>query len=441
MKGLGIGGGIGTIAGLFMGSPIIGTIAGSAIGFAAKSNKVQQYLFGEKDEEGKYIKEGIIPKDLIEATNKRLPGMVIGGAAGLLAGPFGVVGNLLIGSGLGFLASSNSFHDYIFGDPNVEGDKGLAGIIHDKLIKNIDEFFRNFVAGTAGFLKKTGKSIESKIKSLFESARGFFIRRIKGIPLLDRIATKTGKVVKGATSLVGDTLGRINTATKKGNLKHGYSVYDKGKYLYAAERNKLRDELNMGGNDTFSNLDTLLSGYNNIEDLNQTRDVLMGLQNSKYAKKKADNDVLKEVKSYIVNLDNGTQNAVLKALKTGDYDTAREILANAGPEGYRARIRIESSINALKDNADTNKLKEKSKQALSKLGLKNIKDSEITTMLDAINRESKHSRFSQENQKAIKAEQVEKDFKGNLIGLIASIESTMVAKKKKNPYICIRNHS
>jgi hypothetical protein len=45
-----LGAGIGGLAGtLFMGSPLLGTILGAGLGFAASSDKVKNYLFGEGD--------------------------------------------------------------------------------------------------------------------------------------------------------------------------------------------------------------------------------------------------------------------------------------------------------------------------------------------------------------------------------------------------------
>lgn len=50
---IGTGAGLGAAAGLFMGSPILGAFLGAATGFVASNESFQNYLFGEKDENGK----------------------------------------------------------------------------------------------------------------------------------------------------------------------------------------------------------------------------------------------------------------------------------------------------------------------------------------------------------------------------------------------------
>jgi hypothetical protein len=58
-KGIGLGAkgaALGTAAGAFLGSPVLGTVIGGAVGFAAGSDKAKKWLFG--DEESK----GLVPK-------------------------------------------------------------------------------------------------------------------------------------------------------------------------------------------------------------------------------------------------------------------------------------------------------------------------------------------------------------------------------------------
>ena len=139
-------------------SPVAGLIVGSAVGFASQSETVQKVLFGEKDEQGERT-GGIINKEVRDRIKKAIPNMSAGAIAGLLVGPFGVVENIMIGSAIGFLTSSDKFHKYIFGDGGE--DKGLAGIIHDKIIKNLDDLFHNTANALKGWLVKTGTKVTS----------------------------------------------------------------------------------------------------------------------------------------------------------------------------------------------------------------------------------------------------------------------------------------
>ena len=95
------------------------------------------------------------------------PNMAAGALAGLIAGPFGIVGNIMVGAGVGYLSKSEKFGEFLFGDG--ENDKGLAGNIHDKIINNLEDIFKNMANNIKGFGKKLFKSISRKVQSIGES--------------------------------------------------------------------------------------------------------------------------------------------------------------------------------------------------------------------------------------------------------------------------------
>ena len=57
-----IGAGTGGLLGFMAGGPIVGALAGLALGVKSSGKKFNQWLFGEKDENGKKIKEGMVGK-------------------------------------------------------------------------------------------------------------------------------------------------------------------------------------------------------------------------------------------------------------------------------------------------------------------------------------------------------------------------------------------
>ena len=75
-------GGLGLVGGTLMGSPILGAIAGSTIGFVAKSSKAQDFLFGNVDEEGNRT-GGVIPKEMQDLISKNAPALAGGAIAGM----------------------------------------------------------------------------------------------------------------------------------------------------------------------------------------------------------------------------------------------------------------------------------------------------------------------------------------------------------------------
>ena len=52
--------------------------------------------------------------------------MAAGALAGLIAGPFGIVGNLMVGAGVGYLSKSEKFGEFLFGDGENDIKAGKA---------------------------------------------------------------------------------------------------------------------------------------------------------------------------------------------------------------------------------------------------------------------------------------------------------------------------
>ena len=244
LKNMGIGGGAGLIAGTFMGSPILGLITGSTLGYISKSQKAQEFLFGTEDEKTALGK-------LKDKVKEASPNIAAGALAGLIAGPFGVVGNLLVGSGLGYMTTSKRFKEFMFGDGKK--DKGLVGKIHDKIVNPLDEIMHNLKnaftgitrrlsANIFGFFKKLGKGAKDKVKSA--SKKDNLLGRF-----LSGIGNVGEKVIGGTVDFTGSILDRVDTGIKKSNLNTGSSVYNKalGRNETAEERMKTRSIIRNGG--------------------------------------------------------------------------------------------------------------------------------------------------------------------------------------------------
>lgn len=134
--GLGFGTLSGGILGNLVGGPIGGAVLGSALGFASNSKSFNKWLFGETDENGNEIAQGIISqktqkffkdnKHLLAGTS--LAGMAVGTVSGA-----GLLGNLVggpicgavLGLGAGILSKSQMFHDFLYGN----GENGREGIV------------------------------------------------------------------------------------------------------------------------------------------------------------------------------------------------------------------------------------------------------------------------------------------------------------------------
>ena len=130
------------LLGSLIGGPVGGAILGSAVGFASKSEKFQKFVFGETDNEGNTLHEGIISKKVqnyIKDNKKELIGSgTIGAVTGAITGA-GLLGSIvggpvagaILGVGTSVLKKSHMFNEFLFGDEA----RGQVGIIQS--VKNI----------------------------------------------------------------------------------------------------------------------------------------------------------------------------------------------------------------------------------------------------------------------------------------------------------------
>lgn len=119
--------------------PIGGAIAGIGISLLSQSDTLKEKLFGKENEDGTKV-GGIISDKFQKLVKSKMPWIVSGGLIGaakaiiapsalgamgaipsLLFG--GVLGPAIIGSGLGLLASSETFKKKLFGERTGDGDK------------------------------------------------------------------------------------------------------------------------------------------------------------------------------------------------------------------------------------------------------------------------------------------------------------------------------
>lgn len=243
-KGTGIGAGVGLVGGTLLGSPILGMIAGSAIGYAAKSQKAQEWLFGTEDKKTAL-------GELKDKVTTVAPNVMAGALGGLFLGPFGVVGNLVVGAGLGYASTTEEFHKFMFGDGGK--DKGLAGKLHDKIINPIDEIMHNIGNQVAGLFRKLGGNLGDIVKGIGNKLKERAAKEEKKGSLIGKAiggAKWLGKgIFNGTIGAVGNVLDATDTKLKKSNLNNGFGVYNSrlGRNETAAERMDTRNLMKNGG--------------------------------------------------------------------------------------------------------------------------------------------------------------------------------------------------
>ena len=392
LKSAGIGGGIGLVGGTLMGSPILGMMLGTTVGYVHKSKAAQEWLFGKEDN----------PNELGKLKNnikKKFPSIAAGAAAGMLFGPFGMVGNIMLGGALGYLSSGEKFRKFLFGDEsatdkNSDEAKGLTGRLHDKVIKPLDDIMHNISNGISGFLRKIGANIKDKLKSLADGAKEKINKSIEKIPWLDSAKekiTKAGKaIIRTPLNLVGGALDAINTGTKKINLDKGYGVYDSRLKRNATAEERL-------------NMRTVIANGGAIKD--------------------------KDGKFYKVNV-NGTRHEIDEA----EYNDILQKQASKGKvwHGNKQSTKIDEAISKM-SKEDIESFKDLDNDGinakLSKLTRENVKMSagDIANFKNLLETE-KSTRFSPEKM-AEEQQKDEEDYKTNILGVLHNIDYHFNKKK------------
>jgi len=154
----------GGTAGYMFGGPV-GMIVGAGAGYALQTDKVQNWLFGNPDEEGD---PGVIGKAKIWMKDHEgeLWGAGLGGIGASLAG-FGPVG-MIIGAGAGYALGSQKVQDYLF------GEEGKITAIYTKAT---DYLFGNEKTGDGGLFGEGGKFDALNVwvgENIIDPARTFF---------------------------------------------------------------------------------------------------------------------------------------------------------------------------------------------------------------------------------------------------------------------------
>lgn len=245
------------------GGPVAGILLGGAAGFVSKNEEIREKLFGEDTKLGK----------MGATIKKALPNIGAGAIAGLIAGPFGLVPNLVVGSAIGFASSTDKFKRFMFGYDDENG------VHHDGAVKTaIDTLFtpiKNFALETGKELKGWAekyimqplkdaseplkKQAELMFKGIADGVTGALNKLFEdkfGAPfdkfLKDRIFSPVASFVKnfakgalapikGLVSLPFKAIGAVGDHYKKKQIQSGDATY-----TTAAERMAFRNKKGTG---------------------------------------------------------------------------------------------------------------------------------------------------------------------------------------------------
>ena len=193
----------GALAGLILPfGPLGGMMIGAGASILKNNKAVNDFLFGEKG--------GLIDKDRKEKIKRALPSIGVATIGTLFLGPFGVMGNAVLGASLGLLSTTETFKRIMLGpkDKNGERHGGIAGVIR----RNITEPFKKSMKEMSKSVAKWFKDdlfnpLSSVVKNVGKSALGFTKDKLKqGFDLLFGGLGKTriGKgIVNAADRITG----------------------------------------------------------------------------------------------------------------------------------------------------------------------------------------------------------------------------------------------
>lgn len=289
----------GTLAGLVLPfGPLGGLMIGSGISFLKNNNTFQNMMFGEKG--------GLINKDRKEKIKKALPQITTATLGTLFLGPFGLMGNAVLGAGLGLISTTETFKRIMLGSKDKNGVRrgGIAGVIRRQITdpfkksmaemsSSISKWFKDDIFNPISrglkpigrvILGTTQDAIKGTINKLFNPSETPWGRSIvKGLDYVMTGVRKSGGFGKWAVGgLVGNT-GKwaANSFEKLSRNTFGRYALKKG-YVggtTAEERIKMAQELGKDPNDSaLGSLDSIIYKISSQEDKDKAQKQLTTIQ-------------------------------------------------------------------------------------------------------------------------------------------------------------------
>ena len=289
----------GTLAGLVLPfGPLGGLMIGSGISFLKNNNTFQNMMFGEKG--------GLINKDRKEKIKKALPQITTATLGTLFLGPFGLMGNAVLGAGLGLISTTETFKRIMLGSKDRNGVRrgGIAGVIRRQITdpfkksmadmsSNIAKWFKDDIFNPVSrglkpigrvILGTTQDAIKGTLKKLFNPSETPLGKPlVKGLDYIMSGVRKSGGfgkwvvggLIGGGGKLAAKQFEKLSKNTfGRYALKKGY-VGD----TTAEERIKMAQELGKDPNDSaLGSLDSIIYKISSQEDKDKAQKQLTTIQ-------------------------------------------------------------------------------------------------------------------------------------------------------------------
>ena len=180
MLDFGIAGGA---LGLFTPFGILGGAAmGAGLGYLKNSEAFKEFIFGKDTGDGNT--DGILNKKNFDEFKKKAkeaaPKMLAGAGLGVLAGPFGLIGNAAMGAGLGMLSTTETFQKFMFGEEGEDGKRngGVMGAFKTGVIEPAKQKMMEFAVAFKDYAKE---NILDPMKRFWEPFQDAIKNTITGV--------------------------------------------------------------------------------------------------------------------------------------------------------------------------------------------------------------------------------------------------------------------
>lgn len=167
MAKYGIAGAVTGLIPFVPGGPITGLMLGAGVGFLKHNREFSQALFGDE----------LKIEKAMESVKEKLPKIGIGAIAGTIFGPFGLMGNLMVGSAVGWMSDTDKFKEAMYGtyDENTKQmEGGLLPAIRNTVVKPMTTWAKGIKDNVLHFLSE---EVRKPLKMAFKP----FIREFKYI--------------------------------------------------------------------------------------------------------------------------------------------------------------------------------------------------------------------------------------------------------------------
>ena len=397
-------GGLMGLTGLIPGGPIAGLMVGSAMGFLTENDRLHDYLFGE---------EGLLGKDTDKKLKRSLPKAALGAAIGAFTGPFGLVGNIMLGGALGFASDTDKFREALFGIPDSNGELqgGLLGIVREDVIdpmknyfkggmKKFEDYMTTYIFDPIKeFLRPAGDLLGAAIQNTFDSIGSFIKKEFTdkvGTPIMKFLQSKFFKPISNAVGWLGKNAIKIaaapgkwfgktlNSATRKLDRKaisKGYSSLSAEDRALAATTDR-----RLGGmNYATKEYDAAAAGMS-AEELEEAKKDLDLYRNTKRGqkldKKKMRADSIKQILAdsewgTTLKEDKRIKRAMDATIESGNFDAIYEVVRQMDRKGQfngktdKLMAFLQEREQKIKDidNTDISDIENKARETASKLGI------------------------------------------------------------------------